>query len=191
MRVPPSSGTCFYVTEVKRHDNPLINSPSLPVPSSRGLGHHPLKVETRVRTPLGLRQGKPWSNAVSGRAGARHGRLPPEPKAIPRGYLRNIGRIIGSPMVDVDVVVIGGGLQGLLVLDALAQSGRSCVLVSPTDAGTGQTLHSHGVLNTGFGMAGPGPAQLLQQVVVPDLRRRGIPTYGEWYGVMPPGMPVD
>ena len=24
------------------------------VPSSRGLGHHPLKVETRVRTPLGL-----------------------------------------------------------------------------------------------------------------------------------------
>jgi hypothetical protein len=25
-----------------------------PAPSSRGLGHHPLKVETRVRTPLGL-----------------------------------------------------------------------------------------------------------------------------------------
>src|SRR5687768_16961147 len=25
-----------------------------PVPSSSGLGHHPLKVETRVRTPLGL-----------------------------------------------------------------------------------------------------------------------------------------
>jgi glycine/D-amino acid oxidase-like deaminating enzyme len=94
-------------------------------------------------------------------------------------------------MIDVDVVVIGGGLQGLLVLDVLAQSGRSCVLISPTDVGGGQTLHSHGVLNAGFGMAGPGPLQLLQQVVVPDLRRRGIPTYGEWYGVMPPGMPVD
>src|SRR5207245_6815352 len=26
------------------------------VPSSRGPGHHPLKVETRVRTPLGLRR---------------------------------------------------------------------------------------------------------------------------------------
>jgi hypothetical protein len=26
------------------------------VPSSRGLGHHPLKVETRVRTPLGLQE---------------------------------------------------------------------------------------------------------------------------------------
>ena len=25
-----------------------------PAPSSRGLGHHPLKVETRVRIPLGL-----------------------------------------------------------------------------------------------------------------------------------------
>ena len=25
-------------------------------PSSRGLGHHPLKVEARVRTPLGLQE---------------------------------------------------------------------------------------------------------------------------------------
>src|SRR4249919_1992073 len=37
----------------------LLPSPREParprrVPSSRGLGHHPLKVETRVRTPLGL-----------------------------------------------------------------------------------------------------------------------------------------
>ena len=34
------------------------------VPSSRGLGHHPLKVETRVRTPLGLRR-IPSSEAIS------------------------------------------------------------------------------------------------------------------------------
>src|SRR5215216_800752 len=31
------------------------------VPSSSGLGHHPLKVETRVRTPLGLQAKNPRS----------------------------------------------------------------------------------------------------------------------------------
>ena len=35
------------------------------VPSSRGLGHHPLKVETRVRTPLGLPE-KSSSEGISG-----------------------------------------------------------------------------------------------------------------------------
>lgn len=94
-------------------------------------------------------------------------------------------------MMEIDVLVIGGGLQGLLVLDGLARSGRSCVLVSPTDVGIGQTLHSHGVLNTGFGMFGPEPVQLLQRVVLPDLLRRGIATYGERYAVLPPGMPGD
>src|SRR5436190_5430343 len=33
---------------------PCVDWPAAEVPSSRGLGHHPLKVETRVRIPLGL-----------------------------------------------------------------------------------------------------------------------------------------
>ena len=35
------------------------------VPSSRGLGHHPLKVEARVRIPLGLLKDSPASAGLS------------------------------------------------------------------------------------------------------------------------------
>jgi succinate dehydrogenase/fumarate reductase flavoprotein subunit len=82
------------------------------------------------------------------------------------------GRSTGSP-VGVDVLVIGGGLQGLLALDRLSSEGFSCALLTASDLGAGQTLHSHGVLNTGFGMAGPEPVRILRQVVLPDLARVG------------------
>jgi hypothetical protein len=35
----------------------LAQTSTHPAPSSRGQGHHPLKVETRVRIPLGLLRG--------------------------------------------------------------------------------------------------------------------------------------
>lgn len=98
---------------------------------------------------------------------------------------------MSSEAVAVDVLVIGGGLQGLLVLDRVAGAGLSCALVTQADLGTGQTLHSHGVLNTGFGMAGPEPVQLLSTVVLPDLARRGVRHYGEWSALTPPGSPQD
>lgn len=85
----------------------------------------------------------------------------------------------------VDVLVIGGGLQGLLALGRLSSEGFSCVLASGSELGAGQTLHSHGVLNTGFGMAGPEPVRLLREIVVPDLARRGVTTYGEWGAIAP------
>lgn len=93
--------------------------------------------------------------------------------------------------IALDVLVIGGGLQGLLALDRLAGDGVSCALVTPTDLGTGQTLHSHGVLNAGFGMAGPEPVQLLRHVVLPELAQRGVRHYGEWFAIAPPGSPPD
>ncbi len=85
----------------------------------------------------------------------------------------------------VDVLIVGGSLQGLLVLDRLAASGHSCLLVTAAELGAGQTLHSHGILNAGFGMAGPRPVELLQKVAIPDLRRRGVRTYGEWSVLLP------
>ncbi|HEX6348065.1 MAG TPA: FAD-dependent oxidoreductase [Candidatus Dormibacteraeota bacterium] len=88
----------------------------------------------------------------------------------------------------VDVLVIGGSLQGLLILERLVSHGYSCLLVTASELGDGQTLHSHGVLNTGFGMAGPEPVNLLRQIVLPDLARRGVRTYGTW-GAIAPGLP--
>ena len=101
--------------------------------------------------------------------------------------MRSQGRPSNSA-VPIDALVIGGGLQGLLVLDRLLSEGFSCALVTASPLGAGQTLHSHGVLNTGFGMAGPEPVRVLRQVVLPDLARRGVRTYGEW-GAIVPGLP--
>ena len=93
-------------------------------------------------------------------------------------------------MIRIDVLVVGGGLQGLLLLDEFAMSGRSCVLVTNSDLGHGQTLHSHGLLNTGFGFAGPGLRTTRDQMVVPFLRGKGIQPYGEWFLLTPDAVEV-
>jgi glycine/D-amino acid oxidase-like deaminating enzyme len=91
---------------------------------------------------------------------------------------------------DLDVVVIGGGVQGLLALDALVGKGYSCALVSDGDLGSGQTLHSHGFLNSGFGFAGPELQRLSIDVVQPDLVERGMELADDWVFIPPAGFPV-
>ncbi len=88
-------------------------------------------------------------------------------------------------MIRIDVLIVGGGLQGLLLLDELAVSGHSCVLLTQSELGVGQTLHSHGLLNTGFGFAGPGLRTTRDQIVVPFLQAKGIQPYGEWFLLTP------
>jgi FAD dependent oxidoreductase len=90
----------------------------------------------------------------------------------------------------VDVVIIGGGIQGLVALDALAAKGYSCALVTDGDLGSGQTLHSHGYLNTGFGMNGPELPVAAAEIVQPYLEARGVELRGEWALIPPPGMPI-
>jgi glycine/D-amino acid oxidase-like deaminating enzyme len=89
----------------------------------------------------------------------------------------------------VDVVVIGGGVQGLVMLDALVDAGYSCALVTEGDLGAGQTLHSHGFLNTGFGLGGKELPQAATQLVHPALRARGVALAGNWSIVPPGGLP--
>jgi glycine/D-amino acid oxidase-like deaminating enzyme len=85
----------------------------------------------------------------------------------------------------VDVVVIGGGVQGLVILDTLIEAGYACALVAEGDLGAGQTLHSHGFLNTGFGLAGRGLMEAATQLVHPYLRAHGVSLTGNW-AVLPP-----
>src|ERR1035437_11006754 len=58
VRALPPERLRHSATDVVEHQKGITNLPREgrhhTVPSSRGLGHHPLKVETRVRTPLGL-----------------------------------------------------------------------------------------------------------------------------------------
>ncbi|HVS49738.1 MAG TPA: FAD-dependent oxidoreductase [Candidatus Dormibacteraeota bacterium] len=89
-----------------------------------------------------------------------------------------------------DVVVIGGGIQGLVALNALVDKGYSCALVSDGDLGSGQTLHSHGYLNTGFGMFGPELPRASVDVVQPYLEKRGLELSHDWILIPPPSMPL-
>ncbi|HEX9017039.1 MAG TPA: FAD-dependent oxidoreductase [Chloroflexota bacterium] len=92
----------------------------------------------------------------------------------------------------IDVVIIGGGVQGLILLDTLTDAGYSCALVTEGDLGGGQTLHSHGFLNTGFGMPGPRRDELpraAMQVVYPYLSARGVELNDNWVVIAPPGLP--
>lgn len=84
-------------------------------------------------------------------------------------------------MINIDALIVGGGLQSLVLLDELAARGRSCVLVTHSELGHGQTLHSHGLLNTGFGFAGPELRERRDRLVLPFLRARGLEPYGEWF----------
>lgn len=85
----------------------------------------------------------------------------------------------------VDAVVIGGGVQGLVMLDTLITAGYSCALVTEGELGAGQTLHSHGFLNTGFGLSGRELPEAATQLVHPFLRERGVTLTGNW-AVLPP-----
>jgi len=89
-----------------------------------------------------------------------------------------------------DVVIIGGGIQGLVALNALVDKGYSCALVSDGDLGSGQTLHSHGYLNTGFGMFGPELPRASVDVVQPYLEKRGLELSHDWVLIPPPSMPI-
>jgi glycine/D-amino acid oxidase-like deaminating enzyme len=88
---------------------------------------------------------------------------------------------------EVDAVIIGGGIQGLLILEALQGRGYATALVTDGDVGGGQTLHSHGFLNTGMGMLGDALQHASIDVVQPYLRAHGVEPSGEWRVVPPPG----
>ncbi len=82
-------------------------------------------------------------------------------------------------MVALDVAVVGGGIQGLVLLRELTAAGYGSVLVTQGDLGSGQTLHSHGLLNSGTGLMTGVLAEELHQLTLPYLRRLGVPSYGE------------
>lgn len=81
-------------------------------------------------------------------------------------------------MVSVDVVVVGGGIQGLVLLRELVAVGFGCVLVTDGDLGAGQTLHSHGLVNSGTGLLTGELRTEVHEVTVPYLRRLGVPLTG-------------
>ncbi len=82
-------------------------------------------------------------------------------------------------MISVDVVILGAGIQGLVLLRDLTEAGYACVLVANADLGSGQTLHSHGLLNSGTGLLTGVLQEELYRLTLPYLRRLSVPVYGE------------
>ncbi|TMD32359.1 MAG: FAD-dependent oxidoreductase [Chloroflexi bacterium] len=93
-------------------------------------------------------------------------------------------------IADLDVVIVGGGIQGLVALNTLVAEGYSCALVSDGDLGSGQTLHSHGYLSTGYGMFGPELPRASAEVVQPYLMKRGLGLSHDWVMIPPPNQPM-
>jgi glycine/D-amino acid oxidase-like deaminating enzyme len=98
--------------------------------------------------------------------------------------------VTSASQTHLDVVIIGGGVQGLVALNVLVEKGYSCALVSEGDLGSGQTLHSHGYLNTGFGMFGPELPRASIDVAQPYLEARGLELSHDWVLIPPPNMPL-
>src|SRR3974377_1104241 len=83
-------------------------------PSSSGLGHHPLKVETRVRIPLGL----PRKSQLSGLIGTLANRRIRSVSLLCPSQRDNGGRDGElSQCIGEDAVAVGGGVL-------VAQGGR-------------------------------------------------------------------
>lgn len=102
-------------------------------------------------------------------------------------YLSRLRALCLDQMVDVDVLILGGGVQGLVLLDQLTERGYRCVLATPTDLGTGQTLHSHGLLNSGNGLL-TGQTRDAVDEALSFAKKHGLQVYGDhqWYVLAPP-----
>lgn len=59
-------------------------------------------------------------------------------------------RVAARPVCAVDVLVVGGGIQGLLVLRRLVSAGYSTVLVESGPLAGRQTGHSHAAIHRGY-----------------------------------------
>ncbi|MBL9149835.1 MAG: FAD-dependent oxidoreductase [Phycisphaerae bacterium] len=78
--------------------------------------------------------------------------------------------------VDLDVLVLGGGIAGLWTLDALDAHGYAAALVEPVGLGTGQTLAAQGIIHGGlkYTLRGLLTAAAESISAMPDRWRRAL-----------------
>ncbi|WP_119422021.1 FAD-dependent oxidoreductase [Desertibaculum subflavum] len=79
-----------------------------------------------------------------------------------------------APMLDV--VVIGGGIAGLWVLDRLAAAGFSAILLERAALGAGQTIAAQGIIHGGakYEVEGKGTAASESIAAMPDRWRASL-----------------
>lgn len=90
-------------------------------------------------------------------------------------------------LIDIDVLVVGGGVQGLTLLRECTDRGYAAALVTNAPIGHGQTLHSHGFLNSGYRSPDPELRRSLEADWLPFLHAHGVEPYGadRFFAVLP------
>ncbi|MBT7352376.1 MAG: FAD-dependent oxidoreductase, partial [Phycisphaerae bacterium] len=80
---------------------------------------------------------------------------------------------MGNTPFHLDAVIIGGGVAGLLTLDALHRRGCHAWLIERTALGAGQTIQSQGIVHGGLKYALGGAAHAAAKAVseMPDRWR--------------------
>lgn len=67
-------------------------------------------------------------------------------------------------LVEADVLIVGGGIQGLTILHELSEAGaRRVLLISADELGVGETFHSHDYMHHGYMMPSASP-DLVQEL---------------------------
>jgi hypothetical protein len=86
------------------------------------------------------------------------------------------------PTADVDVLVVGGGVQGLVLLDELVDRGYAAALVSNGSLGAGQTFDWPGVLAKGYLNPDRARREAVDERWLPFAEDARVPVEGgEWY----------
>ena len=99
------------------------------------------------------------------------------PNLKPIDHLEDEGR--------VDVLLIGGGIQGLVLLETLVDLGYATGLVTNTPLGHGQSLHAHGLLESGYTKPRPELRASIVEDWLPYLKDNKVDVYGDWYVLAP------
>lgn len=96
----------------------------------------------------------------------------------------NLKQSLGAGMntnIKVDIVIFGGGIAGLWILNRLSQMGLSVLLFETGTLGGGQTFHAQGIIHGGMKYALQGALTGESQALasVPDLWRSCLDGQGE------------
>src|SRR5205807_2344176 len=65
-------------------------------------------------------------------------------------FLKGFSQRESVMAIDLDVLIIGGGVQGLWLLNDLTQLGYTVFLITNRPLGVGQTMHSHVYIHHGY-----------------------------------------
>jgi len=75
-------------------------------------------------------------------------------------------------LIQVDVLIYGGGIAGLWTLAVLRHAGYSALLLENSALGAGQTIQSQGIIHGGFKYAIPGAADLASAKAIREMPAR-------------------